>query len=65
MEAQGGEEVYLLLILDLGTRLRWVISVTPRPRFGPGERTPGSHWAGGWVDLTAGLDTDFIYGKCV
>jgi hypothetical protein len=35
----GGEEVWLLRIHDLGTRWGWV-SVTPRPRFTPGERTP-------------------------
>jgi hypothetical protein len=29
---------------------------TPRPRFTPGERTPGTHWIGGWVGLRAGLD---------
>jgi hypothetical protein len=34
----GVEEVQVLLILDLGTG--WVLSVTPRPRFSPGERTP-------------------------
>jgi hypothetical protein len=33
-----------------------VVSVTPRPRFTPGERTPGTHWIGGWVGLRAGLD---------
>jgi hypothetical protein len=22
----------------------------------PGERAPGTHWIGGWVDLRAGLD---------
>jgi hypothetical protein len=22
----------------------------------PGERTPGTHWIGGWVDPSAGLD---------
>jgi hypothetical protein len=39
MNALGGEDVWILLILDLGTR--WcVVSVTPRPRFRPGERTP-------------------------
>jgi hypothetical protein len=54
----GGEEVYLLLILDLGTREGWVVSVTPRPRFSPGERTPGTHCTGGWVGLRAGLDTE-------
>jgi hypothetical protein len=30
---------------------------TSRPiRFTPGERVPGTHWIGGWVDLRAGLD---------
>jgi hypothetical protein len=30
---------------------------TSRPgRFTPGERAPGTHWIGGWVDLKAGLD---------
>jgi hypothetical protein len=28
----------------------------PRPRFTPGERTPGTHWTGGWVGLRAELD---------
>jgi hypothetical protein len=53
-----GEEVYLLLIHDLGTRWGWVVNITPRPRFTPGERTPGTHWTGGWVDPRAGLDTE-------
>jgi hypothetical protein len=35
-----------------------VVSVTPRPRFTPGERTPGTHCTGGWVGLRAGLDTE-------
>jgi hypothetical protein len=54
----GGEEVYLLLFLDFGTRWGWVVSVTPRPRFSPGERTPGAHCTGGWVGPRAGLDTE-------
>jgi hypothetical protein len=30
---------------------------TSRPcRFTPGERAPGTHWIGGWVDPRAGLD---------
>jgi hypothetical protein len=33
----GGEEVELLLILILGTRWGWVVNITPRPRFTPGE----------------------------
>jgi hypothetical protein len=53
-----GEEVSPLLILDLGTRWEWVVSVTPRPRFIPEERTPGTHWIGGWVDLRAGFDAE-------
>jgi hypothetical protein len=35
-----------------------VVSVTPRLRFTPGERTPGIHWEGGWVDPRAGLDAE-------
>jgi hypothetical protein len=27
-------------------------------RFIPGERTPGTHWTGGWVGPIAGLDTE-------
>jgi hypothetical protein len=55
----GGGEVQLLLIHDLGTRLGWVISVTPRPRFNPGERTPPyNHCTGSWVYPRAGLDTE-------
>jgi hypothetical protein len=52
----GREEVQLLLILKLGTRWGWVVSVTPRPRFTPGERTPGTHWIGGWVGPRARLE---------
>jgi hypothetical protein len=50
---------YLIFgILYLGTRWGWVVSVTPRPRFSPGERTPGTHCTGGWVGPRAGLDTE-------
>jgi hypothetical protein len=35
----------------------WVVSITPPPRFTPGERTPGAHWIGGWVGFRANLDT--------
>jgi hypothetical protein len=35
-----------------------VVSVTPRPRFIPGERTPSTHCTGGWVGPRAGLDTE-------
>jgi hypothetical protein len=43
------------LILDLGTRWKWVVSFTPG-RFAPRERAPGTHWIGGWVGPRAGLD---------
>jgi hypothetical protein len=35
-----------------------VVSVTPRPRYSPGERAPGTHYTGGWVGPKAGLDTE-------
>jgi hypothetical protein len=49
-----GEDVSLLLVSDLGTRREWVVSVTPRPRFTPGEMTPGTQWRGDWVGPRAG-----------
>jgi hypothetical protein len=36
----------------------WLVSVTPRPRFSPGERTPGTHCTGGWAGPRTGLDTE-------
>jgi hypothetical protein len=36
----------------------WVVSITARPRFTPGERIPGTHCTGGWVGPRAGLDTE-------
>jgi hypothetical protein len=35
-----------------------VVKITPRPRFYPRGRTPGTIWIGGWVDLRAGLNTE-------
>jgi hypothetical protein len=52
----GGEEVWLLHRLNLGTRWGLVVSITPRPRFTARQRTPGTHWTGGWVGPRAGLD---------
>jgi hypothetical protein len=40
----------------------WVISLTTRSRFTPGERTPDAHCTGGWVGPRAGLDTE-VRGK--
>jgi hypothetical protein len=53
-----GKEEKLLLILNLGTRWGWVVSIMPRPRFTPGKITPGTHWIGGWVGPRAGLDAE-------
>jgi hypothetical protein len=36
----------------------WVVSVTSRPRFTPGERTPCAHCRRGWMSPSAGLDTE-------
>jgi hypothetical protein len=47
-------------ITTLGSRWRWLVSVTPRPRFTPRERTPGTHCTGGWVGPRAGLDIKHI-----
>jgi len=43
------------MMIYLLTRRWWVVSVTPRPHFTPGER-PGTHCTGGWVGPRAGLD---------
>jgi hypothetical protein len=58
MQTIREEEVYLLLIIDLGITWGCVVNVTPRPRFTPGERAHGTHCTGGWVSLRAGLDTE-------
>jgi hypothetical protein len=62
VETLGGEEVQLLLNLNLGTRQEWVVSVMHRQRFSSGKRTTGIHWMGGWVSLRTGLDTE-VRGK--
>jgi hypothetical protein len=41
--------------LDLGTSWRWVVSFTHLPLY-TRERTPGTHWIGGRVDIRADLD---------
>jgi hypothetical protein len=55
MKAYGGVDVYIHISLTsvlVGTE--WSAS---RPgRFTPGERAPGTHWIGGWVGPTVGLD---------
>jgi hypothetical protein len=54
----GGQEVQLLLILDLSTNWRCVVSVTLRLHFSPGDRTPGTYSTGGWVSPRASLDME-------
>jgi hypothetical protein len=59
---QGGEEMQVLIVLDLGT----IMGVSGQ-RHAPDaiylqEKTPGTHWIGGWVDLRAGLDRE-VKGK--
>jgi hypothetical protein len=39
-----------------------MVSVTPRPRFSPRERTPDTHCTGGWVGPRACMDTE-AWGK--
>jgi hypothetical protein len=49
MEAQGGEDVYLLLIHDLCSS-RWVSGQRHAPAaLYPKGRTSGTHWTGGWM----------------
>jgi hypothetical protein len=57
-ESAGGEDVYLLLIHDLGTRWGEWSASRPGSAFPPGERTPGTHWTEDWVGPRAGLDTE-------
>jgi hypothetical protein len=55
MKAYGGVHVQIHIFLTLALAGgEWPAS---RPcRFTPGERAPGTHWIGGWVGPTAGLD---------
>jgi hypothetical protein len=62
MEATGGESSYSFTTSAF--RWAWVVSLTFRPRFTPGERATGTHWTGGWVDPRAGLHTE-VTGKII
>jgi hypothetical protein len=48
----GGDIDWLFLTLTLDGS-EW--SVSCPGHFTPGERTPGTHWIGGWVDPRADL----------
>jgi hypothetical protein len=55
MKAYGGVDVWIHIFLTSAlAEGEWSDS---RPGcFTPGERAPGTHWIGGWVDPRAGLD---------
>jgi hypothetical protein len=55
MKAYGGVPVYIHIFLTSAlVGGEWSDS---RPcRFTPGERAPGTHWIGGWMDPRAGLN---------
>jgi hypothetical protein len=61
MKAYGGVDVYIHIFLTSALAGgEWSAS---RPgRYIPGERAPGTHRIGGWVDPRAGLD-DVEKGK--
>jgi hypothetical protein len=55
MKAYGGAGVQLRIFLTSALAGgEW--SASHPGRFIPGERTPGTHWIGVWVDTRAGLD---------
>jgi hypothetical protein len=55
MKTYGGMDVYVQVFLTSALfGGEWSASYSDR--FTPGERAPGTHWIGGWVDPRAGLD---------
>jgi hypothetical protein len=55
MKSYGGVDVYIHVFLTSAlVGGEW--SASHPGHFIPGERAPGTHWKGGWVDSRAGLD---------
>jgi hypothetical protein len=54
MKAYGGVDVQIHIFLT-SALAGGVVSFTFRPLY-LRERAPGTHWIGGWMDPTAGLD---------
>jgi hypothetical protein len=55
MKAYGGVDEYIHIFLT-PTLVGGEWSASRSGRFTPGERSPGTHWIGGWVDPRADLD---------
>jgi hypothetical protein len=55
MRAYGGVDVYIHIFLT-STLVGGEWSASRPGLFTPEERTPGTHWIGGWVDPRIGLD---------
>lgn len=54
-EGEGRSRRKDSLIVILGTKWRWVVSLTCQLLY-PGQTAPNAHWICGWVNRTAGLD---------
>jgi hypothetical protein len=55
MKAYGKVDIYTQVFLT-SALVGGECSPSRSCRFIPGERAPGTHWIGGWVDSSVGLD---------
>jgi hypothetical protein len=62
MKAYAGVAVEIQVFLTLAL-VGGECSASRPALFNPGERAPGTHWIGSWVDPGAGMD-DVEKGKC-